>query len=346
MRALVDYVLGESCIVHATTVFMKGPTDPPETGLQLPLHTDQQWLPNPFPPYALITGATLLLTDYTRENGAFAYVPGSHHLARVTRRATRCTTVRYPWKRRWDPCSSTTARCGTVRSVEPLPGLRAGLAYAHSRMFVTPLEAYREHVTKEILDRNPPRFAKLLGQAVPTGSTEEGPDLEKVYFAVAVRRSPESARSSMSRPIAPEVFTWPSDEPQLVGSRCTACSTVVFPQAPGCPRCGSTEMERHELGRRGRLWTFTTQGFLPKAPYLGPETEEDFEGYGVGYVELPGETMVEGRLTEGDPARLEIGMEMELVIVPFRTDPDGTEVMTYAFAPVDGAASTRSGGTS
>jgi hypothetical protein len=27
-------------------------------------------------------------------------------------------------------------------------------------------------------------------------------------------------------------------------------------------------------------------------------------------------------------------MEMELVIVPFRTDPDGTEVTTYAFAPI------------
>ena len=28
-------------------------------------------------------------------------------------------------------------------------------------------------------------------------------------------------------------------------------------------------------------------------------------------------------------------MEMEVVVVPFRTDPDGTEVLTYAFTPVD-----------
>ena len=28
-------------------------------------------------------------------------------------------------------------------------------------------------------------------------------------------------------------------------------------------------------------------------------------------------------------------MEVELAIVPFRTDDDGTEVMTFAFAPVD-----------
>ena len=72
--------------------------------------------------------------------------------------------------------------------------------------------------------------------------------------------------SGMTRPIAPDVFTWPSDEPRLVGSRCRACATVVFPSAGGCPRCGSADMERHELGRRGRLWTFTTQDYLPKEP--------------------------------------------------------------------------------
>jgi hypothetical protein len=31
-------------------------------------------------------------------------------------------------------------------------------------------------------------------------------------------------------------------------------------------------------------------------------------------------------------------MEMELVVVPFRTDPDGTEVTMFAFAPIGGSA--------
>ena len=81
----------------------------------------------------------------------------------------------------------------------------------------------------------------------------------------------------MSRPIAPDLFTWPAHEPRLLGSRCIECSTVVFPSARSCPRCGSTEVESHELGRRGRLFTFTTEGFLPKEPYTGPETEDTFE---------------------------------------------------------------------
>ena len=56
--------------------------------------------------------------------------------------------------------------------------------------------------------------------------------------------------------------------------------------------------------------------------------------FAIGYVELPDEVKVEARLTEADPDRLAQGMEMELVIVPYRTDDDGTEVVTFAFQPV------------
>jgi len=41
---------------------------------------------------------------------------------------------------------------------------------------------------------------------------------------------------------------------------------------------------------------------------------------------------VETRLTRADALR--IGMDMELVLVPFRTDDDGNEVVTFAFRPV------------
>jgi uncharacterized OB-fold protein len=130
---------------------------------------------------------------------------------------------------------------------------------------------------------------------------------------------------------APDVFTWPSDEPQLIGGRCSHCASVTFPVPPSCARCGSTEVEQHLLPRHGTLWTFTTQEFLPKEPYASGETMETFRPYGVGIVELGDEVRVEGRLTESDVAKLSIGMEVRLVVVPFRVDEDGTEVMTYAF---------------
>lgn len=133
---------------------------------------------------------------------------------------------------------------------------------------------------------------------------------------------------------APDVFTDSDDAPQLIGGRCTSCGSVTFPRPTSCARCGSVDVEQHLLARRGRLWTFTTQEFLPKAPYAGGETQETFRPYGVGLVELGGEVRVEGRLTTADVEELEIGMEMEVVVVPFRVDDDGTEVVTFAFAPV------------
>jgi uncharacterized OB-fold protein len=133
---------------------------------------------------------------------------------------------------------------------------------------------------------------------------------------------------------APDVFTWPDDEPRLIGGLCQTCGAVAFPLLPSCPRCGTPGMDRHLLPRRGTLWTWTTQGFLPKEPYAGGETPETFRPYGVGLVQLGDEVRVEGRLTEADPSRLDFGMEVELVVVPFRVDEDGTEVVTYAFRPV------------
>ena len=135
-------------------------------------------------------------------------------------------------------------------------------------------------------------------------------------------------------PVAEGLFTGLDGDPQLIGSRCTACGIVTFPAQDSCPRCASTEMAEHLLAQRGRLWAWTTQEFPPPSPpYLGPGGR-DFVPFGVGFVELADEVKVETRLTESDPDALAPGIEMELVLVPFRTDDDGNEVVTFAFRPV------------
>lgn len=135
-------------------------------------------------------------------------------------------------------------------------------------------------------------------------------------------------------PIAEGIFTGAEDAPQLLGSECRACAMVTFPTQGSCPRCAGTDLVEKALARRGRLWAWTTQGFPPPPPYAGP-TGRDFVPFGVGFVELPGEVKVESRLTVSDPDLLTQGMEMELVLVPLRTDDDGNEVVTFAFRPVD-----------
>jgi uncharacterized OB-fold protein len=121
--------------------------------------------------------------------------------------------------------------------------------------------------------------------------------------------------------------------PTLMGSRCKHCGELYFPAASGCTRCGATELEACELGRDGRLWSWTIQSFCPKPPYNSGETELDFKPYGVGYVEMASGLKVESRLTLADPAQLHIGMPMELTLEPYRRPPQGEPVFTFAFRP-------------
>lgn len=126
-------------------------------------------------------------------------------------------------------------------------------------------------------------------------------------------------------PVAEGLFTWPCDEPRLIASE--RDGVLSFPARPG--------ERRRLLGRSGTLWAFTTQQFRPPSPpYDGHDTPATFVPYSLGYVELPGELLVQSRFTEPDPAKLRIGQEMRLVVVPYTVREDGTEVLTYAFAPV------------
>jgi uncharacterized OB-fold protein len=130
---------------------------------------------------------------------------------------------------------------------------------------------------------------------------------------------------SKQEPVAEGLFTWPSDEPALIGSK--RDGRLSFPARPGD--------EEVLLKRRGTLWGFTTQQFRPPSPpYDGEDTAESFQPYAIGYVELPDQLLVQARFTEADPDKLTIGQDMELRIVPYTTRPDGTEVLTFAFAPV------------
>jgi uncharacterized protein len=137
------------------------------------------------------------------------------------------------------------------------------------------------------------------------------------------------------RSVAEGLFEWPSAEPWLCGSRCETCCFITFPSQDSCPSCGGDHVGPTTLSRTGTLWTWTRQRFQPKnPPYLGREPANDFVPYGVGFIELP-EGRVEARLAGDVDQEPRIGMPMELTVVPFTTDEDGTEVLTFAFRPVE-----------
>ncbi len=117
--------------------------------------------------------------------------------------------------------------------------------------------------------------------------------------------------------------------PRLIGGRHRQSGRIVFPCPPG------EEFEPWPLAREGKLWSFTVQRYRPKSPpYVGPEA---FRPWIVGYVELPGEVIVESRVVGIGFDEVRIGMDLELTLVPL--DPDAADpVMIHAFQPKGASA--------
>lgn len=133
-------------------------------------------------------------------------------------------------------------------------------------------------------------------------------------------------------PIAEGLFRLDPAGPRLLASRCAACGEVAFPKQGSCPACTGDQVSEIELSTRGTLWTWTIQRFPPPTPpYVAPPG--GFQPYGVGYVELPEGVRVEARLTESDPARLTIGMAMDLVLETVAVTNEGRDTVTFAFQP-------------
>jgi uncharacterized protein len=140
-----------------------------------------------------------------------------------------------------------------------------------------------------------------------------------------------------ARPIAEGLFTWPDDDPRLIGSCCRDCGAYSFPVRTGCPACGSTALEERFLERTGTLWTWTSQGFPPKAPFTGTFFATDpFEPWFVGLIELDGQLRLESLLVGCSQDTLRIGMPMRLVLMPFAA-ADDDEIVTFAFTPAEPA---------
>jgi uncharacterized OB-fold protein len=134
-------------------------------------------------------------------------------------------------------------------------------------------------------------------------------------------------------PIKEGLFEFLEDGAHLIGSRCRECGEVTFPANAFCPQCCAETTANVPLSRRGILYSFTVQRFRPPPPYRGPEP---FAPYGVGMIELPEGLRVTAVLEEDDPARLRVGMEMELVITGFFEDDEGNEVLGYKFGRAKG----------
>jgi uncharacterized OB-fold protein len=129
-------------------------------------------------------------------------------------------------------------------------------------------------------------------------------------------------------------FTMDEAAPQLIGARGVDTGSYFWPTALAVssnPTRPDEAREPARLSRRGRLWSWTTNHYPPPEPYVSPDP---FVPYTVCAVELDVEHMIVlGQLATGaDAARLEVGMDMELVLGPLYEDDD-TEYVVWQWAP-------------
>lgn len=134
----------------------------------------------------------------------------------------------------------------------------------------------------------------------------------------------------MSRALEEGYFTVPAageGPPRLLGSYSPTADLHYFPRRRRCPVSQDPVVDV-ELSPKGVLysWTFVV------SPWMGKNRMGDLEGHGVGQVDLPEGVRVQ-TILNGDMGDWEIGMAVELELYPVMQAKDGTDLLTFRFAP-------------
>ena len=132
-----------------------------------------------------------------------------------------------------------------------------------------------------------------------------------------------------------DLFTWPSDDPRLIATKCKSCGHCAFPKTFTCgnPNCKNKDVEDILLSKRGKLWSWSTQYYKPPPPFVAPDP---YVPFAVGLVEFPEGIKVLGIVTgcNTPDEDLKINMEVEVVAEKLFVDEDGNEVIGWKFKPV------------
>ncbi|MGD0486586.1 MAG: OB-fold domain-containing protein [Syntrophorhabdales bacterium] len=135
-------------------------------------------------------------------------------------------------------------------------------------------------------------------------------------------------------PVYENLFTWPSDEPQLIAGRCRTCGTYYFPRSyvmhhPECKNREATEDVL--LSREGKLDSYTVQCFPPPPPFKNPDP---FVPYGIGWVSVPEGLSILGIITGCKPEEIKMHMDVKLVVEKVWEDSEGNDVVTWKWKKI------------
>lgn len=182
LTALMTYLLGEGYVANATTgsILRQG-------AMPGPLHSDNQFFPEPFPAQVHVATAIWCCDDFDGELGSTHVVPGSNHRYRhptATEGAAGSVPVAAPrgsiviWTgHTWHRSGGRTA-----------PGERVALHTAFSRAHIARFEHYTDEEAEQLVAFDE-RFTRLLGVDLPYGSLGDSPDITKILALAATTQA-------------------------------------------------------------------------------------------------------------------------------------------------------------
>ena len=153
-------------------------------GPNLGLHADQSTIPLPWGRTALTANTNWCLTDYTKEGGALAYVPGSHRSASRPSHP-EATNKAVPVEA---PKGSVIVFHGaTWHGAFPrlIPGMRISIANYYRHVTIAPQDEIRGTFPRELADDcdDPDLFRALAGFADEFPYAEQSQELPRVVPA-------------------------------------------------------------------------------------------------------------------------------------------------------------------
>ena len=166
LLSVATYLCGYSSVLYSMGCFVKGPND-----TELPLHADADG-PSPLPCHASVVNLTYALTEFNRENGATAFVPGSHRWCRKPL-GSEAKVIDNPQAVAIE-CEAGSLVCWHGNTWHgafnrQTGGLRVSIPLVIARPHVRTQENLIDQIPKKILDRNSARFSILTHQGLYKG---------------------------------------------------------------------------------------------------------------------------------------------------------------------------------
>jgi hypothetical protein len=158
--ALITYLMGESCQISSNHGHVRLQGDPPQG-----MHTDAPMMPDPLPDAPVASNMMWVMDDFSRESGGTLVVPGSHK--KRTHPPANAMSMGVPVEASKGSVIVFSGNLWHSAGARTIPGERVGMTVYFNRMYARPQEDLSGVISDEVVERNPPRFAHLIGRDNP-----------------------------------------------------------------------------------------------------------------------------------------------------------------------------------